>query len=111
MPVPWLHIVQLVPAILDVSRELLRKTQKPPAPALKIPGDPGIAAALAERVAALEANERRQAELVNQIAQQVATLSEAVTVLHRRLVWASWIGSIALALMAIALAMGIARSA
>jgi len=36
MPVPWLQIVQLVPSILDVSRELMKRTkQVPPAtPAL-----------------------------------------------------------------------------
>ena len=106
MPVPWLQIVQLVPAILDVSRDLLRKSQKPPAPALK---GPGASDAMAERMAALEANEQRQAELVNQMAQQIAAVSEAITVLHRRLIWVSWIAAIAIVGLAIATAIAIAR--
>ncbi len=38
---------------------------------------------LAARIAALEENERRQAELVERMAAQQARLSKAVTVLHR----------------------------
>ena len=47
MPVPWLQIVQLVPSILDVSRELLRKsrTLAPPMPSGDAPND-----ALAARI-------------------------------------------------------------
>ena len=38
MPVPWLQIVQLVPSILDVSRELMKRTkQAPPAAQLPLP--------------------------------------------------------------------------
>jgi len=108
MAVPSLKIVQLVPAILDVSRELLRKTQKQPVAALQGPVA-GSADPLAERLAALEANERRQAELVNQMAQQIATLSEAVTVLHRRLLWATWAVGVALVVVAIVAAVAIAK--
>lgn len=85
MAVPWLQIVQLVPSILDVSRELLRKT-KAPGPGVA-PGPPQTTDDLAARVAALVENERRQAELVSQMAEQIAALTKAVTVLHRRLVW------------------------
>ena len=71
MPVPWLQIVQLVPSILDVSRELLRKTRTLPTP----PAEPdGGNDALSARVARLEENERRQAELINQMAEQIASL-------------------------------------
>ena len=28
MPVPWLQIVQLVPSIVDVSRELMKRTKR-----------------------------------------------------------------------------------
>jgi hypothetical protein len=108
MAVPWLKIVQLVPAILDVSRELLRKTQKQPVAALQGPVA-GSADPLAERLASLEANERRQAELVNQMAQQIATLSEAVTVLYRRLLWATWAVGVALVVLAIVAAVAIAK--
>ena len=41
-------------------------------------------AALQQRLAALEDNERRQAELVADMATQLAKLSEAVVVLHRQ---------------------------
>ncbi len=84
MPVPWLQIVQLVPSILDVSRELLRKsrTLAPPMPSGDAPND-----ALAARIMQLEENERRQAELIGQMAEQLAQLTRAVTILHRRAIW------------------------
>lgn len=84
--VPWLKIVQLAPSIIDVSRELLKlskKTAPPPVVANTIESE----SELAQRVVALEENERRQAELVNQMAQQLDVLSQAVTVLHRRMQW------------------------
>jgi hypothetical protein len=84
MPVPWLQIVQLVPSIVEVSRELLKKTNRP-APAA--PGGLQPQASREEllaRIAALEENERRQAELVSQMAEQLAALSRAATLLHRR---------------------------
>lgn len=85
MAVPWLQIVQLVPSILDVSRELLRKT-KGAAP----PGGPVVPQTdleLAARLAALEENERRQAELISQMAEQQAVVARAITALHRQLTW------------------------
>lgn len=83
MPVPWLQIVQLVPSILDVSRELLRKTRSLPPPPVGPAGDENLPA----RIARLEENERRQAELINQMAEQIAGLTRAVTALHRRAIW------------------------
>lgn len=84
MPVPWLQIVQLVPSILDVSRELLRKTRRLPT----MPADAGNTdESLQARVATLEENERRQAELINQMAEQIAGLTRAVTLLHQRVIW------------------------
>jgi hypothetical protein len=86
MGVPWLQIVQLVPSIVDVSRELLKRSKSvPPLP----PALPGHANELAARVAALEENERRQAELVSQMADQLMQLTRAVTILHRRVIWLS----------------------
>jgi hypothetical protein len=85
MPVPWLQIVQLVPSILDVSRELMRRTRNTPEPAT--PAELVDDERLAERVARLEENERRQAELVAQMAEQIGVLSRAVTVLHKRVLW------------------------
>lgn len=102
MPVPWLQIVQLVPSILDVSRELLSKSKKlPPAPVNALePGD-----AVGARIAQLEENERRQAELISQMAEQLAQLTRAVTVLHRRAIWLTAGMSAATVLAVIAIAM------
>jgi uncharacterized coiled-coil protein SlyX len=98
MPVPWLRIVQLVPSILDVSRELLRKSHSLPPPAVS--GDVENAAA---RVTRLEENERRQAELISEMAEQIAQLTRAVTLLHRRAIWLTAGLSLAIVLAAIAL--------
>jgi hypothetical protein len=97
MAVPWLQIIQLVPSILDMSRELLKKSRQPPP--VHQPHTPNDTA---ERVAALEENERRQAELVAQMAEQIATLSNAVTALH---------GSLRKLALAAAIAVAIATGA
>jgi hypothetical protein len=99
MPVPWLQIVQLVPSILDVSRELMKRTKQVP-PSAQLP----LAATdeeLAARVVSLEENERRQAELVAQMAEQLAGVARAVTDLHRRILWLTAISAVA-AILAIA---------
>ena len=73
MPVPWIQIVQWVPSILELSKELLNRSRRVPSAPGGAPADP------AARLAALEENERRQAELVSRMAQQTAQLSAAVT--------------------------------
>src|SRR4051812_22185295 len=85
--VPWLKIVQLAPSIIDVSRELLKITKKTPSRPPTVANTLESESELAYRIVALEENERRQAELVSQMAQQLEVLSEAVTVLHRRMLW------------------------
>lgn len=99
MPVPWMQIVQLVPSILDVSRELLRKsrTQVP------VPLEDATPDENAGRIARLEENERRQAELINQMAEQLAQLARAVTVLHKRAIWLTAGMSLAIVLAVIAM--------
>jgi uncharacterized membrane protein YcjF (UPF0283 family) len=87
MPVPWLQIVQLVPSIVEVSRELLRKTRRSTPAAADVPNPQSDEPALSARIAVLEENERRQAELVNQMAEQIAVLTRAVTDLHQRGMW------------------------
>lgn len=74
MAVPWMQLVRLMPSIVDLSRELLRRTSGPPP-----------TAPLEARIADLEENERRQAELVKTMADQLAQLTSAVTALHRQL--------------------------
>lgn len=85
MAVPWVQIVQLMPSILEVSRELLKRSRRAvqtPPPVVTDTTTPD--AALAARIASLEENERRQAELVTNIADQLAQLTAAVTALHRQ---------------------------
>ena len=84
MPVPWLQIVQLVPSIVEVSRELLKKTNRGPPASAGGAREPASRDELLARIAALEENERRQAELVSQMAEQLAMLAKAATQLHRR---------------------------
>jgi primosomal protein N'' len=83
MAVPWLQIVQLVPSIVDVSRELLKKNRRPEPE----PGAPQTVGELEARIARLEENERRQAELVNQMAEQLAALTKLVVELRNRVLW------------------------
>ncbi len=80
MPVPWMQIVRLMPSILDVSRELLKRTRRAPEPDSQSLVASGPT--LEERVSALEENERRQAELVTTMAEQLSQLASAVTALH-----------------------------
>jgi hypothetical protein len=81
MVVPWKQLLAFTPQILDLSRELLERARgtKPAAKLVRAENPADMAA----RIAALEENERRQAELVERMATQQARLSKAVTVLHR----------------------------
>jgi hypothetical protein len=83
--VPWAKLLLFTPQIIDLSRELLKRVRREPAALpLARAEDP---AELPQRVAALEENERRQAELVERMATQLAELSQAVVTLHRRQRW------------------------
>jgi hypothetical protein len=104
MAVPWLQIVQLVPSIVEVSRELLKRTKRlPPPQETSLPQTPDE---LVERVLTLEENERRQAELVSEMAEQLANLTRALTALHRQVMWLSGISAVGVisALVAIGIA-------
>jgi hypothetical protein len=67
------------------------------------PGD----AALAARISALEENERRQAELVTNIADQLAQLTTAVTALHQqtRRLMLGQIAAVVIAVIAVLIAL------
>lgn len=100
MAVPWAALITFAPQLIDLSRELVKRARNtPPAPG-RASDDP---AALAERIAALEDNERRQAELVQRMAEQLAGMSAALVTLHkrqRRLIGAlAVVGVIALSLL------------
>lgn len=87
MPVPWVQIVQWVPSILEVSRQLLQETRKrSPEAAAALSGDVPPTD-LTARIATLEENERRLAELINRMAEHIGQLTEAVTALHKQLRW------------------------
>ena len=88
MAVPWVQIVRLMPSILDVSRELLKRTRKlPEAEGGPLPVDRDPKDPLEARVRALEENERRQAELVTNMADQLAKLTAAASALHNLTRW------------------------
>jgi hypothetical protein len=82
MAVPWNQIIRWAPQIIVLSRELLKRAQRtPPSPP---PAHLDDRADLQVRIAALEDNERAQAELVERMAEQQAELASAVLALHRR---------------------------
>ncbi len=84
MPMPWAEIFRLMPSILELSHELMRRTRRLPVIEPPDQNDTASAtAALESRVLALEENERRQAELVTNMADQLEQLTVAVTALHR----------------------------
>ena len=107
MPVPWAQIVSLMPSILELSHELLKRSRRllPPEPPAKIDSAPATAA-LQARITALEENERRQAELVTTMADQLEQLTTAVTALHRqwRVLVASQVATAIVAVVALVLA-------
>lgn len=85
MPVPWKQLILFTPQIIDLSRELLRRARGKPAESALVRASDG--SDIAQRLAALEENEQRQAELVERMATQQAELSRAVVTLHRRQRW------------------------
>jgi hypothetical protein len=99
MRVPWNQIVQLMPSILEVSRELLRRTREP-ATAAQLPRVPAATEEMEARLSLLEENEQRQAELSIRMADQLAQLTTAITVLRRLVRWLV-IGQVVTAVIAI----------
>lgn len=76
MAIPWFQIVKLVPEIVSLSKQLLQQTKT----AQSTGGKP-----LEERIGELEVNERKQAELVASMAQQLAAMADALTALRKQL--------------------------
>lgn len=82
MAVPWAALLAFTPQLIDLSRELVKRARSTPVVSGRAtPDDPTD---LAQRLAALEENERRQAELVERMAEQLAGVSAAVVTLHKR---------------------------
>ncbi len=107
MAVPWLQIVSLMPSILDVSRELLKRTRKAPTADTPLLGEEGEADRYELRIRALEENERRQAELVTTMADQLPQLTLAASPLHKATRWliVSQVVTTVAAVIAIAIAL------
>ena len=87
MPVPWIQIVSLMPSILEVSRELLKRTRKLPVAIGQVGAKDSPAASIESRLIALEENERRQAELITTMAAQLSQLTAAASALHKLTRW------------------------
>ena len=83
MAIPWMQIVKWMPSIVQVSRELLNRTEHEP------PLDPRNASTdeMAQRIAQLEDNERRQAALIHQMAEQLGQFSQVLLLMRRRQLW------------------------
>ncbi len=87
MPVPWAQIFRLMPSILELSHELLRRTRRLTPTEATAPGSNESEAAVTlyeERISRLEELERNQAELVTNMAEQLEQLTAAATALHRQ---------------------------
>lgn len=87
MPVPWVQIFRLMPSILEVSRELLKRTRRLPAPDAETRGDGAPPGSLEARITTLEQNERSQAELITSMADQLSRLTTATSALHKVTRW------------------------
>jgi hypothetical protein len=98
MAIPWFQIARLVPEIVSVSRELLQQTKN---------SGPGSVKELSARVARLEENERKQAELVAKIAQQIAAMAEAGASLRRELLILRTVAALSLIAAIVALALAL----
>jgi uncharacterized coiled-coil protein SlyX len=111
MSVPWAQIVRLMPSILELSHELLKRTRRSPESEPPASNENASAAtALEARILRLEENERQQSELVSNMADQLEQLTTAVTELHRR--WRMLVvGQIATCIVAVvALALAVRSS-
>ena len=82
MALPWTQLLRWAPQIITLSRELMLRSQRPPEGAAKARAEGR--SDLEPRVAALEDNERRQAELVERMAEQQAEMARALIALHKR---------------------------
>jgi hypothetical protein len=98
-----------MPSILELSHELMKRTRRLTTTAPPVGNDNASAVvALESRILALEENERRQAELVTNMADQLEQLTTAVTALHRR--WRIFlVGQVAAGIVAVIALVLVAR--
>jgi len=81
--VPWKLVLPYIPSVVETAKDLLRAAKKS-GPAAGADVGP-VAPDLAERVAQLENNERKQAELVQAMAEQQERLALSLRILESRL--------------------------
>ena len=87
--VPWGKIVSYAPMIIETAGTLLENVKKhfgkkKESVSSQEPVDLSVAA-LGERIAALETNEVKQAELVSRIAEQLGNVSGALQIMSQRI--------------------------
>lgn len=81
--VPWKQVLPYIPSVVETAKDLLRAAKKS---GLAASADGGpVAPDLAGRVAQLENNERRQAELVQAMAEQQERFTVSLRILESRL--------------------------
>jgi hypothetical protein len=81
--IPWKLIMPYIPSVVETAKDLLRAATKT---GQDVKATAEITAAeLADRVAQLEANERKQAELVQAMAEQQERLTASLRILESRL--------------------------
>jgi hypothetical protein len=78
--IPWPSLLKRAPSLVKMAEALLTGTT----PKRDDSGASGGMTALAERIAALEAHDRRDAELVKQLAEQVEALTLTVRIMAAR---------------------------
>lgn len=103
--IPWRVLIAGAPALAKAANVLLagnRPPEKPPASADDV-------RLLAHRVSALEAQDRANAELLKQMADQVDGLTTATEVLAARVRWLTIAGSAALVLAIVAFILAVRR--
>lgn len=107
--VPWGKIITYGPTIIETAGALLESVKKRfgkkrESASGTEPADLSVQA-LADRIAALEANEVRQAELVSNIAEQLGGLSDALRVVSQRVALALYLSlaSVVVAVLALAI--------
>jgi hypothetical protein len=98
--IPWKTILPYVPAVVETAKELLRSASKSKS------ADLATADAspqnLLQRIEHLETNERKQAELIERMAEQQQQLTESLRIVESRVQVLFWL-TLALLVVAVGL--------
>ncbi len=98
--IPWKTILPYVPAVVETAKELLRNASKS-----KLSGQAtadGSPQNLLQRIEQLENNERKQAELIEKMAEQQQKLAESLRIVESRVQMLFWL-TLALLMVAVGL--------